>query len=280
MAARVALVVGRYRDAVAHADEGYRIAIAAIPVLALDCLDWRALARCWLGEWDEFFADAALAEDVLGDRRESPPGFASDHLGARAFIHEVRGEEGEADHVLQLLAWLDKVEERPSARTVWTAQLYARRKQFELARDHLERPELNALVAERHALLQAWCELVAEEGAWDRARPTTEEARAHARASGTAALLLFADRLEGRAALAGGDHDQATAVLGRAASGFRGLEAAWEAAVTEADLAEALVRAGKKEEAHQQLRNALPVLERLNSVRELASARAVLDQVT
>ena len=109
---------------------------------------------------------------------------------------------------------------------------------------------------------------------------TTEEARAHARASGTAALLLFADRLEGRAALAGGDHDQATAVLGRAASGFRALEAAWEAAVTEAELADALVRAGKKEEAHQQLRNALPVLERLNSVRELASARAVLDQVT
>ena len=48
MAARVALQVGRYRDAFAHADEGYRTALPAAPVLALDCLDWRALARCWL----------------------------------------------------------------------------------------------------------------------------------------------------------------------------------------------------------------------------------------
>jgi hypothetical protein len=215
---------------------------------------------------------------VLGDRRESPPGFASDHLGVRAFLHEVRGEEGEADHVLQLLSWLDKVEERPSARTAWTAQLYARRRMFDMARAHLEK--LSALVAERHSVLQTWCELIAEEEAWDRAKEVARDARAHADASGAATLTLFADRLEGRAALSGGDTAQALGLLGRAASGFRDREAIWEAAVTEVELAEALIGSGRPDEAEQTLEHAVPVLERLGSVRELSTARALRDRLS
>jgi tetratricopeptide (TPR) repeat protein len=281
MGARVAMHRARFRDVLTYANGGYEAAMRAAPVWALDCLDWRALAHFWLGEWDEFLADAALSEEVLGERRETPPGFASDHLAARAFLHEVRGEEGEAEHILQLLAWLQKVEERPgSVRASWTARLYARRKLFDLAAAELDRPGIETLIPELDSVLQARCELAAEGADWDAAASLATSARKHAEASGTPALALFADRLEGRAALAGGDAPQAVDLLSRASSGFRGLEAAWEAAVTETDLADALVRAGRVEEARNELETATPVLERLNSVRELRRARALLDQIT
>ena len=51
------------------------------------------------GRWDAFFDDVRLAEELLGDRSDSPPGFAADHIAAAAFVCEVQGrrDRPEAD---------------------------------------------------------------------------------------------------------------------------------------------------------------------------------------
>ena len=43
-------------------------------------------ARFRLGDWDGLLADVSLAEEILGDRRDSPPGFAPMHLAIAAFV--------------------------------------------------------------------------------------------------------------------------------------------------------------------------------------------------
>ena len=56
-------------------------------------------------------------------------------------------------------------------------------------------------------------------------------------------LPFHADRLEGRARAATGDPEGALALLERAAAGFASLDAAWQVALTELALGEALDRA-------------------------------------
>jgi len=99
------------------------------------------------GEWETFLGDVSLIADLLGDRRGQPPGFASDHLGAAAFVHEVRGDSGDSDRILNVIRWLESEEERPSAGlAVWKALFLARRGAFDEARAALDLP-LAALLA-------------------------------------------------------------------------------------------------------------------------------------
>ena len=74
MASWCAYHIGRYRDAERYADRGVDATIATAPNWALYCLDWRAVARCRLGEWEAFFGDVSRIGDLLGDRRDSRPG--------------------------------------------------------------------------------------------------------------------------------------------------------------------------------------------------------------
>ena len=53
-------------------------------------------------------ADVALAEELLGERRDTPPGFAPMHLAIAAFVHDARGDRGTAGRYLQLVRWLEK----------------------------------------------------------------------------------------------------------------------------------------------------------------------------
>ncbi|MBI4259416.1 MAG: AAA family ATPase [Actinobacteria bacterium] len=278
MAAWAAFRVGRYRDALHHADEGLGRAAGGAPLQALDCLDWRALARFRLGDWEGFLADVRAWDELVGDRRDRPPGFASDHIAAAAFVHEVRGDAAAADRNLAILDWLEQVEERPSpAWAVWRALVEARRGDPALARSRLEDPRLVATVRyERGYLLEALTDVVAAQEAWGEAGDVVEEARAVAGTGDLLALGHFADRLAGRAALAGSDPARAAGLLEAAGAGFAGLGAEWEAAVTALDLADALAALGRRDAAREVLAGALPVLERVRSVREAGRARAGL----
>ncbi|MGH2676971.1 MAG: hypothetical protein ACRDHB_01245, partial [Actinomycetota bacterium] len=64
--------------------------------------------------------------------------------------------------------------------------------------------------------------------------------------------------------------DNAIKCLGRAADGLASLEARWEEARTRLFLAEALLGAGRPEDARGELDHAQPVFQQLTSVRELA----------
>jgi class 3 adenylate cyclase/tetratricopeptide (TPR) repeat protein len=271
--------IGRYRRALELADEGYSRSVAGAPMMALYCLDWRALARCRLGEWDGFLADVGLIEDMLGERRENPPGFASDHVAAAAFVHEVRGDRDTADRLIRVVTWLDVAEDRPSPGWLaWYGLLLARRGLFQEARAQLDRPE-EGMRWGRGLILEAKTDVVGDQEAWDEAPDLVREGREHAASAGLLALPFYADLLEGRLALARGDLEEAASLLRVASEGFASLEAGWEAARTGLWLAEALARAGQLEESRSAVGAALPFLEDAASVREVEQGRALLERV-
>ena len=281
MAAWWALDTGRYRESVELADTGFHEATSGSPIQGLYCLDFRAAARFRLGDWDGTLADVALAEELLGERRETPPGFAPMHLAIAAFIHDARGDRGTADGYLRLVRWLEKTEERlDPVLTLWQARLLSRRSMYDEARVLLERPGVAHDKRGRDEVLEAWCEVISEQGAWDEADEIVDRSRMHASWAGVPPLDLYAARLEGRAAAALGDPDRAVPLFTSAMTGFTALEARWEAAVTKLDVAVALEQLGKADEAHASAADALLVLEGLGSVREVARAGELLGRLS
>jgi class 3 adenylate cyclase len=265
--------IGRYRDAERYADRGVEATLATAPNWALYCLDWRAVARCRLGEWETFFGDVSMIADLLGDRRGQPPGFASDHLGAAGFVHEIRGEQAEADRILEVIRWLEGEEERPSAGlAVWKALLLARRGEFVRAQAALDLPQTLWHGYARGIVLEARCEILAQQEAWDEVAGVIDASRAHAEEAELLALPCFADRLEGLARRAMDDRSRASELLARALDGFTELGAGWEAARTAVALAEVLADDGHERAAWELLAGARPVLERLRSEQESSMA--------
>jgi len=102
-----------------------------------------------------------------------------------------------------------------------------------------------------------------------------ETMRRHAAGAGTPSVAVFADRLEGRAALAKGDAAAAVDSLERAVRGFGDLAAVWERAVTQVDLAGAFRAVGRDREAEAAAASAAATFEELGSIRELARARGL-----
>jgi hypothetical protein len=128
------------------------------------------------------------------------------------------------------------------------------------------RPFFDRVIADGYALL----------GRWDRVPAFLEGSRAFAERGGLEGLLPFLDRLEGRAALAAGDPGRAVDLLTAATASFDGRGAAWERATTDRSLGEALVAAGRVEEARIVLERALEVFERLRAHQEVRTTRELL----
>jgi hypothetical protein len=75
--------------------------------------------------------------------------------------------------------------------------------------------------------------------------------------------------LDGRAAFANGNDEDAVPMLERAREGFASLGAAWERAVTELDLAQALAACRRPDDARSILEKADPDLRRAAAVIEI-----------
>ena len=129
-------------------------------IQGLYCLDFRSAARFRLGDWDGVLADVALAEELLGDRRDSPPGFAPMHIAIAAFVHDARGDRETASRYLDLVKWLEDAEDRLDAvLTLWQARLLARRGRSGEARALLGRPGVVEDRRGQDEVLEAWCEV-------------------------------------------------------------------------------------------------------------------------
>jgi tetratricopeptide (TPR) repeat protein len=276
VAAWAAFQVGHYREATRLADEGVRRTIPGAQLMALYCLDFRAVARCRLGQWDAFWQDVALLGELLGERRDRPPGFASDHVAAAAFVHEVQGDQASAERMVRILSWLEGAEVRASPGWwVWKALLLSRRSEHAAARDLLARPE-EGFGWGRGYRLEALCDVLAEQRSWSDAPGTLEEARRHSAEAGLLALPFYADRLEGLMMAARVELEPAVVLLERALEGFSGLGARWESARTALSLADALLQTGRSDEAVAHLERWIPVLEELRSLKEIAKGRELL----
>jgi class 3 adenylate cyclase/tetratricopeptide (TPR) repeat protein len=266
--------VGRYREAAELAERGAAAALPDAPSFGMHCLVWRVMGLYRLGEWDAAIETHRRLEELLGERVTDPPRPYLRSAAVRALIHEVRGERSAADRQLAVLRSVEDVQQTRSAiGPGWVALTLARRGDFDEARAWLERLRWREGTGLK---LEALCDLVAEEERWDEAPQVVQEAREHAAWAGLLALPCFADRLEGRAALASGDPEGAIRALERACDGFSRLEARWERACAELSLAEAQLVAGREPQARRRLESALVVFEGLSSQRELERSRGCL----
>jgi class 3 adenylate cyclase len=269
---------GRYRESLGLASEGSDRVSGEAPSIRLHTTAWRALARFRLGDWDGFFTDLANIQELLGERRAEPPYFAARPFAAAAFVHEVQGNRAAADRFIALIQTLDELQgaARAIERDPWIAWTLIRRGAFEEARGRLWNPLMENWGVARSLIMEARSDLLGEMAAWDEVPAFLEETRAYVEEAGLVALPFFADRLEGRAALAAQRRLVAENLLRRAAEGFASLEASWEEARTRLFLAEALLAARRIAEAREEIEKAYPVFERLSSARELGRCRELL----
>jgi tetratricopeptide (TPR) repeat protein len=151
-----------------------------------------------------------------------------------------------------------------------------------LLRDEMDDAELMLEEADRSGsrghqpfLRQVQADHLAEAGHWDRVPAFATEARRYAADAALRALPIHIDRLQGRDALAGGDHASAVDLLERAGTSFASLGARWDRARTDVFLAEALAAEGRGDEARRWLADAIAVLDALGDRRGLDRARSL-----
>jgi thioredoxin-like negative regulator of GroEL len=221
----------------------------------------------------------AFAElrEILDDRRDDPPYFASHAFAAAALIHTHRGETVEVDKIRSSIDRLSAAKD--SARLVpWMGKLLVACGDLDDARDLLEHPPIRWRV---HAgtLLEARIDLVAAARTWDEVPALVNEARMHAATAGLIALPLFCDRLEASAALASGDAEAAAALVRRAVTGFAEIGAVWDRARTERDLAEALLVMENVGEARDSATSALAVFQGLGSIGDERATEELLGRI-
>jgi class 3 adenylate cyclase/tetratricopeptide (TPR) repeat protein len=264
--------LGRFTEAAGAAGRGFELVLDEIPLVALHCLSHRAAARFRMGNWVGAFDDLKRAEEILGPGRDPVRGAALPWAIA-AVIHEIRGETAAADRSIELTF---RVEEGLSygARNLspWVVRFLMRRGELDRARARLDEALSLPHYESAAEIRQANCELIAQTSAWEQTDEVVGRARREAERGGSPMLEHAADRLEGAAALAGGDVETAQRMLGRALGGFSLREATWECAETALLLAEALHEAGDDHEASRHSEAAAETFDRLGAADELSRA--------
>lgn len=280
MAADSAQHLGRYSEAEELATECIERARGVDSGSYVHGLTWRVAARFMLGRWDEALADQAELERLAAqDPRDLPAGYTMRAYTFRALCHELRGETDEADRYIDVSRrYFDFIRSRGFRSSIHVQPLslaLARRGLFDEA---LALCPLVPRTSGSGLTLEMLSEVVAAQEKWEEAAGVAAAAREEAKIGEQVSLPLYADRLEGRAAAAAGDVEQAAVLLRRSADGFAALGARWEEAWSRLLLAEALLK-GEARLAEDELARALLVFEQLRSVREAERARTLLSDV-
>ena len=237
-------------------------------------LSFNAVALYRMGDWDGFrrafhTIDATIPHDL-------PITYHLMRLYAvAAYVHEVAGEHVHADRLIDELdrSQATRGDTGVSAARPWIVAVLVRRRRFDEARRRLAVADPSRDLQNLDLTYEAWGELLAEEGAWSEAPEIIAAARAWAERGGLLALPAFADRLEGRMLVAMGDPAAGVERLRSARATLDHLEAAWERARVELDLADALLLLGLRTEAAEVVDAALATLERVSAPKELRRAR-------
>ena len=262
--------LGRYDDTLRWAEEGRATVRGQVAATQIHLEGWLATARYRTGDWDRALEAFEHVRVLLDERRDSPPYFATNAYAAAALIAIARGDAVESDRLQDLMLSIGS-----SPRLFpWLVRCLVERGELAEARRQMEHTPSAWRIHAAEAY-EARLEFVAASEAWDEASGLAAEARAYAEEAGALVVPLFADRLEGRAALAAGDVDSAVELLGSATSGFRDRLAPWEAARTKVDLARALARAGRPHEARTALDASDEVFATLRAAGDIGRVREV-----
>ncbi len=272
------LYLGSFADARAVGRGGYESLVSDAPVYAAHALAWSALAAFYLGDWDGLLADLALVIASLGERADTPTSGFSAPWPAAAFAYEARGDRRASERLLEQTY---AIEQRRGAISVHLSpqivETLIHRGELTAARERMD----TALDPGTHRdnlplLLCAEAELLVCEERWAELPAFAGYLRSTGAESGARYLAPVADRLDGRAALAANDFDEAGRLLEAAASGFTALEMAVEAALAGLDATQALIAAGRHDEARSIATRAREPLERAGYVRALDRAGGLL----
>ena len=254
--------VGAYREAETWASHGAARTDVTVTFRLHSCA-WRCVARFRLGDWDGAIEDYRTIRELLDERQDEPPYFVSHAYGAALLIDHARGASAEMERLADRLSPLESTSEGRFTRLrPWLGMLSVVRGDFVEAHDRLDDPPAGWRI-HGGEVLEARCELVRAEAAWETAPAIVAESRAFATAGGLPVLGLFADRLEGHALLAAGDAAQALDLLVRAREGFAGLDTPYERARTERVLADAFRALDRPDEAKTASDDAQREFERL-----------------
>jgi class 3 adenylate cyclase len=277
MASWIRAYSGLYVEAVAAALDGLPAEGSGAEGPDVHRLAWAGFAEFSLGNWDRVI-DTLLPRvlSILGERRKDPPYFAIHILGPVAIIQDARGDPGAAEWAALLHRTSEPSESQRLTSLPWLAWLDARHGRASDAWTALERFRSISHQGSRPLIDQVRAIALAEGVRWDLVPDFLADSRAYTESAGTDPLGFHLDRLEGRAALAAGDIDVAVRLLEAASDGANRLHATWERACTDISLAEALIAAGRADEARVRTQAALDVVTELRSRREIERARSVL----
>ena len=264
--------LGRFEEGLERAEEGLRQVGAMLPSAQVHLVSWESVIRYRLGDWDGALASLDGLRQLLDERRDDPPYFAAHAFAVGGIVAERRGDTVESDRLAGLLLPLAQ---SFSARLLpWLVILLVERGDLGPAEELLENLP-PAWRVHTTCVLEARCEFVAATAAWDEVAALEEEARAYAIASEALSPPIYAERLRGRAALATGEPGRGAETLASATERFRRLGAPYDRAVTQADLARALIAAGRVEGAARILDEADRTFEQLRATKTQEMVRKV-----
>ena len=255
--------LGDFPRSLEAVDAGIALVAGRAPNVESHLRSWRCVSLFRIGRWDESVRESELVRALLDDRRDEPPYFAAHAYATAAICFHARGEQVEADRLTDLLLGLPNMGARLYPGLL---RLLVRRGDLEAAK-HIRKPD--GWAVHRGDALEAESEWLAARGAWPEAAAFATEMRAQAEENGTVIVSMFADRLEGRAALAADDAGRAEELFTRAAAGFDELGAVWERALTEADVAAALSALDRPDDARATRARARATFEELGAVTDL-----------
>ena len=242
-------------------------------------LAFNAVALFRMGEWDRFW-EAFHSIDTNIDHDKAITYHLMRLYGVAAYLHEVGGRQAEADRLIEELdrSQATRGDTGVSSARLWIVEVLVRRGRFDLARQRMAVADPSRDRQNLDLTYEAWGDLLAEEGAWAEAPRIIAESRQWAADWGLLALPAFADLLEGRSLVAGGDPERGVERLAAARATLHGLEAAWDRARTELHLADALYSLGRGAEAAEVAAAALATIERVDAPQELARARELFQR--
>jgi class 3 adenylate cyclase/tetratricopeptide (TPR) repeat protein len=267
-------LVGRYEDSARLATESLTRAEGTEAGNYEHALQWRAIARFTLGDWDGALEDQARLEAIIEDDPASPiPVLLGGAFAYSLLCHELRGSSAESERYLARLESLrrDVGDEMRLPRAA-VARALIHRGDLAAAREWLtvEVDYSQGLV------LEATCVLAAAEAEWGAAELLADLATGDAERMESPNLLAHVARLRGEIALARGELDKAAVHFEDSATGFEALKNVWEGAMATLLLGKTLHAAGRGTEAELHLARASEIFERLGSVTEAKAAVTAL----